>query len=789
MEMATSVHRKRAPLQSPCDPADDAANLTESESTTAIFDADTPLDNTVDNDDDMRGAPRRWTATQAVSVSQRPITPGRCSALSMVRFALAVSALSLLLMRWKWVYDAVVTPLENRLGKDVKTEAEPLVLLVGLVTPFVIAGTVFYMSYPNGILPTAQPTLCTHGHGDTAVARLVAGFRAWRRRRVNSSLDTVDVLVILVFTLVQLNALAGKFHIDYTKGKVAKDGYVNRTARALGMNGFYTVVGQCFGIFDATSLTFLCEVQILSILLVSRKSFVHQALRLSGERAARYHVWCGNLGAVLLSLHGILYVFCWTRDGKLWATLMPCLDCPTGSKQFYKTARNFFGLLALLVLLVVAAGSLERVRRARFRQFSLVHCLNGVFVTLTCLHYYPAVFWLLPVILVYVVYRAISVFSRGSCQVLSARSFEDNIVQLELGYCGGISGASSFLPGQYVYIKIREISNMEWHPFSISSSPRRSQASLTVDIKVHGPFTSALLDLVKRNSLTTVQVDGFYGSMINIHSPELVFVAGGSGMTPFLSALEHLWLLSQNSETAVNLPQRLWIVWTARDIGLLQAHAQLLERIRHSSAWKCRLLIHWTGRSSDQADKLIAEQPTAASSEPRPSSTSSVGHNGAPLHLVFVSAVVGIALMMALVVSSDQLGGAWWSRRVSLLWSASLGGIGGASWMLYRSWRQAPGFERVPSEETEKVSALDAMETQTPCDILEAFSVGRNRPNLASVLRSIHSDVANTISDEDGHRTVRVLVSGPNALQETVCEASSTLASPFFSVERHSFTV
>ncbi|KAJ0410277.1 hypothetical protein P43SY_002609 [Pythium insidiosum] len=190
METASSVHRKRVAPQLLDDPVDDAVDLVESESAHAqIDDAET-------QDDGTRGVPRRWNASHAVSVARRPLMLDRCSALDAVRLALGVSATSFLCMRWKWFLELVVYPLENRLGKDLKAEAEPL-----------------------------------------------------------------------------LNALIGKVHIDYAKGKVAKDGYVNRTARALGMNGFYTV---------------------------------------------------------------------------LWVTLMPCLDCSTGDKRFYKTVRNFSGLLALI---------------------------------------------------------------------------------------------------------------------------------------------------------------------------------------------------------------------------------------------------------------------------------------------------------------------------------------------------------------------------------------------------------------------------------------------------------
>jgi predicted ferric reductase len=248
--------------------------------------------------------------------------------------------------------------------------------------------------------------------------------------------------------------------------------------------------------------------------LVSRRSFVHEFLRLSSERAAKYHVWCGNFGAISLTLHGLIYTYCWLRDGKLAESLIPCVDCET--KRAYKSLRNFSGLLAQVMLLAVAMTSLERVRRLNFRRFTLVHCLNGLFVVGTCVHYYPAVFWLVAPVLVYVMYRIVSVFTRTRSGIVTARALDESIVQLQLRRDGVDVGSQDFVPGQYVYIKVDEISTNEWHPFTISSSPLRDQATLSLDVKVQGPFTTRLLQLVRSGSLSTAQVDGYYGTGIEV---------------------------------------------------------------------------------------------------------------------------------------------------------------------------------------------------------------------------------------------------------------------------------
>ncbi|RLN45430.1 hypothetical protein BBJ29_004733 [Phytophthora kernoviae] len=343
------------------------------------------------------------------------------------------------------------------------------------------------------------------------------------------------------FLLLQVNLVVGKLLIDRENGKLAKSGFLDRTARAFGMNGLYALV--------------------LSVVLVARRSFLHKMFGLSGERAARYHVLTGQFGAVMLILHGVLYVLVWYMQGKVINMLLPCLEETCTPKQQYGSSRNFFGLVALVPLIVVVLSSLEWVRRRYFRRFIVLHCLSVVFVAFTALHYYPTTFWLIPAFVLYAIYRMVSVFGRGQASVVSATALSDKVFQLELRRSA--SGGSDFVPGQYVYIKVDAIGKNEWHPFTISSSPLRNRHSFVLDAKVQGSFTSQLLSLMKTQQLHTVHVDGYYGSKIKL-APHMVFVAGGSGMTPFLSLLDHLRALADAGDRddmsmldAQELPQTL----------------------------------------------------------------------------------------------------------------------------------------------------------------------------------------------------------------------------------------
>ncbi|RLN88722.1 hypothetical protein BBJ28_00016851 [Nothophytophthora sp. Chile5] len=403
-------------------------------------------------------------------------------------FVLACAAwilFGLLWIRWPVYYRELFPSLEDALGS--KLEVEPAVVSCALVAPFLLAGAVFYWKQQS-----VEPLSSWGRH-----SHVMTWLRAHPGVGRSLGLDAVDVVLVAGFLVLQANLVVGKLLIDKESGKLAKSGYLDRTARAFGMNGLYALV--------------------LSVLLVARQSFLHKFCGLSGERAAKYHVWSGQFGVIMLLLHGVLYVLVWYMQGKVTKMLVPCLDEDCTPKQRYGSSRNFFGLLAMLPLIVVSLSSLEWVRRRYFHRFAVLHCLTVPFVVFTALHYYATAFWLVPAIVLYAIYRVVSSFGRGKASVLSAASLSDKLFQLELRR--STSGGSDFLPGQYVYIKVDAIAKNEWHPFTISSSPLRNRHSFVLDAKVQGSFTSQLLTLMKTHQLSTVQVDGYYGSKIEVRSP------------------------------------------------------------------------------------------------------------------------------------------------------------------------------------------------------------------------------------------------------------------------------
>ena len=98
----------------------------------------------------------------------------------------------------------------------------------------------------------------------------------------------------------------------------------------------------------------------------------------------------------------------------------------------------------------------------------------------------------------------------------------------------------AFLPGQFQFITFYSmLSRAEEHPFTLSSSP--SEAGVhTATIKESGDFTSTI-GSVRPGDCVGIQAPfGRFSYVLHPAERDLVFIAGGIGITPFMSMLRHM---------------------------------------------------------------------------------------------------------------------------------------------------------------------------------------------------------------------------------------------------------
>jgi len=95
----------------------------------------------------------------------------------------------------------------------------------------------------------------------------------------------------------------------------------------------------------------------------------------------------------------------------------------------------------------------------------------------------------------------------------------------------------NFKPGQYCYLTIKTLGR-ESHPFSFISNPLQKD-NFTLSIKNVGDYTS---NIGKVNVGDIAYVDGPYGIFNHLgkNGAELVFIAGGMGIAPYLSMLHYI---------------------------------------------------------------------------------------------------------------------------------------------------------------------------------------------------------------------------------------------------------
>ncbi|MFA5886913.1 MAG: FAD-dependent oxidoreductase [Patescibacteria group bacterium] len=117
----------------------------------------------------------------------------------------------------------------------------------------------------------------------------------------------------------------------------------------------------------------------------------------------------------------------------------------------------------------------------------------------------------------------------------------------------------NFQPGQYAMLSFYDKAGKFFinHPFSIASSPTQKNY-LKFGIKIIGQFTQNLKNLAPGNK---VEVLGPFGNFIfdETKYPVAVFIAGGVGITPFMSAI--------NYATDRNLSNQIFLLYSNRTIA------------------------------------------------------------------------------------------------------------------------------------------------------------------------------------------------------------------------------
>ena len=263
----------------------------------------------------------------------------------------------------------------------------------------------------------------------------------------------------------------------------------------------------------------------------------------------RFHQHMGIFVACLLVLHPILLA----AGGAGWKLLYG-LDLP-----WY----IWVGKVGLVALLVNGGLSLFQTRlKVKFEKWRFWHDVLGpATLVLAFVHSWytgrnlqnPPLNWIWPVLLViaagvFVYHRILRPrkLGRSPYRVLEVTPEIENVWSVTLGPPRGTKKVYDYVPGQFHFITFHREKSLpeEEHHWTISSSPTE-QGIVSSTIKALGDFTATISETRPGDTATVHGPFGRFSYMFHPEERDLVFIAGGIGVTPLRSMLRHM----QDTET------------------------------------------------------------------------------------------------------------------------------------------------------------------------------------------------------------------------------------------------
>jgi len=268
---------------------------------------------------------------------------------------------------------------------------------------------------------------------------------------------------------------------------------------------------------------------------------------------------------------------------------------------------GFTGLVMVMVKFVMYTSSLELIRRSYFEVFWYTHHMFIIFYAallphgtgrflqgITATGRYSTggavVYkWVAVPLFLYFFERLLRWYrSTLRVELVKIVQHPSKTVEIQMRRKGFVHDA-----GQYIFIQCSNVSPLEWHPFTLTSSPEEDFFSL--HIRVVGDWTMALTKhvgcnwdardgLITPNPNTVLKVDGPFGtSSEDASTYEVsVFVGAGIGVTPFASLLKSAWY---QHKKGINLKlKKIYFYCMAREKESFEWFSDLLDSLEDQMA-------------------------------------------------------------------------------------------------------------------------------------------------------------------------------------------------------------
>ncbi|XP_077229412.1 ferric reduction oxidase 8 isoform X2 [Tasmannia lanceolata] len=297
----------------------------------------------------------------------------------------------------------------------------------------------------------------------------------------------------------------------------------------------------------------------LLLIPVLRGMAIFQLLGLQFETSVRYHIWLGNIMMLFSMLHGAITMFIWGIKHNLRNEI----------SQWQSTGRvNLAGEIGLAVgVLLYAIDKIIRIIQSR---------------TETCL--------------------------------ISACILPCKAIELTLLKPPGLK----YSPTSVIFIKIPSISRFQWHPFSITSSSCMENERISIIVKCQGQWTNELYNKIHAAvdsdaghlMCLPIAVEGPYGptSIYYQRYDSLLLVAGGIGITPFLSILHEVAYRNGNKKNFATRVQLIYTVKKSQDLSMLNLILPLLQSQSNEQEYlRLKIFVTQEERSSTTLREILPE--------------------------------------------------------------------------------------------------------------------------------------------------------------------------------------
>ncbi|KAL3515803.1 hypothetical protein ACH5RR_022705 [Cinchona calisaya] len=560
------------------------------------------------------------------------------------------------------------------------------------------------------------------------------------------------------------------------------------------------LTGLRFGFIGQMCLAFL-------FLPVARGSVLLRFMHIPFEHATRYHVWLGHLTMLLFSLHGIFYVVAWSMQGTLREELNAWKN---------EGISNFPGVISLLAGLLMWVTSLPGVRRWNFELFFYTHQLYVVFVIFLALHVGDFLFSMAAAgIFLFMLDRFLRFCqSRKTVDILSATCFPCGTVELVLSKPANLH----YNALGWVFLQVRELSLLQWHPFSVSSSPLDGKNHLAILIKVLGGWTGKLKEhilsisneepekqqLLRPHSKISASVEGPYGHEVPYHLTyeNLILVAGGIGISPFLAILSDI--LHHIKDGKPCLPKNILIVWAVKksdELPLL--HTVDMDSICpfFSEALNLEIQTYVTRESQPPLEEgKIHHEPlnycvfnySKKSGMSVLVGTGNIIWSGMYVIVSTIGLVILVGLLNSFYINPFNVT-CWWYKGLLLVacMIASVLLFGSFVIVLWHLWERKTSIEEQTKDDAEKIGTVQ----QNGYGMHKSAGIIKEK-YVSSILygqRPDFAEIFGSMAERWGSVDIGVIVCGPSTLQTSVareCRSQNLKRrknQPIFHFNSHSF--